>query len=402
MGMSSSPPAPLAGGPAPSPQQYHPQYVTAAARANPTPRPTLRTWLLGGLVVTTSLVLASLYALLFGYSFGIAWTVISLLAALLPLTLVVPLFLWLDRFEAEPWRYLVTAFLYGALVSTGLAIVFNTLGGAYLMSVTGDQSASVLTAVLIAPLTEETFKGLFLLIMWWFMRHEFNGLTDGVVYAGIVAAGFAFTENIQYFAGAAIEQGLGGFATTFVMRGVVSPFLHPMFTTMTGIGVGMAAVAPTRTIKVIAPVIGWCAAVLGHGLWNLSASSGGGTGLVIGLACGFVVFVAFVTFIVWARRHEGWIIGEYLRPYAETGWLSRQEVGMLSSMKSRRVARSWARRQGGAAGATSMRGFQDCASELALLRRRMHRHAVNAQTLQLERVLLDSMTARRREFIEAA
>src|SRR5699024_2260559 len=80
-------------------QHYTPEYVTTHAQSNPTPRPTLRRWVLGGLIVTASLVLAGLFALLFGYSFGVAWTVISLLAALLPLTLVLPLFLWLDRFE---------------------------------------------------------------------------------------------------------------------------------------------------------------------------------------------------------------------------------------------------------------------------------------------------------------
>ncbi|WP_338748191.1 PrsW family intramembrane metalloprotease [Janibacter alittae] len=402
--MSSSPPRP--GHPALPPneqpawlqyQQYSPQYVAAQAQMNPTPRPTLRRWLLGGLIVAVSLVLASLFALLYGYSFGVVWTAMGLLAALLPLTVVLPLFLWLDRFEAEPWRYLVTAFLYGALGSTALAIVVNSLGGAFLMGVTDEESATMLTAVLIAPFTEETFKGLFLLVMWWFMRHEFNGLTDGIVYAGVVAAGFAFTENIQYFAGAAIEHGLGGFAMTFVMRGIVSPFLHPMFTTMTGIGVGLAAVSHSRSTKVLAPVLGWCAAVLLHGLWNLSAS-GTGVGLLLGLAGGFVTFVAFLTFVMWARRREGRIIGEFLMPYAATGWISSDEVGMLSSMKARRQARSWAKQHRGSVGTTSMRSFQDCASELALLRRRMHQHPVDAQTLHRERVLLDSMTARRREF----
>ena len=385
-----------------SPEPYSTDYVPAQARRNPTPRPTLRTWLLGGTVVAVSLVLTGLFALLYGYSYGLLWTVVSLLAALLPLAFVVPLFLWLDRFEAEPWRYLVTAFLYGALVSTALALVANTIGGAYLMSVTDQQSATVVTAVFIAPLTEETFKGLFLLVMLWFMRREFNGLTDGIVYAGIVAAGFAFTENIQYLAGAATESGVGAFAATFVMRGVVSPFLHPMFTTLTGIGVGLAAVSRSPATRVLAPVLGWCAAVLMHGLWNFSASSGTAQGLILGFSAGFVAFVAFVVFVVWARRREGRIIGEFLGAYAATGWLSDDEVGMLSSMSARRRARTWAKSHRGGAGVSSMRGFQDCASELALLRRRMHIHPVTDRMLQRERVLLDSMTARRREFAGVA
>nr|WP_257911002.1 PrsW family intramembrane metalloprotease [Janibacter limosus] len=76
-------------------------------------------------------------------------------------------------------------------------LIFGTLPGALF----GADNRDVLTAVISAPLVEETTKGAFLLVMWLLMRREFNGLTDGIVYAGIVAAGFAFTENIQYFAG---------------------------------------------------------------------------------------------------------------------------------------------------------------------------------------------------------
>ncbi len=382
-------------------QQYTPQYVTAHAQGNPTPRPTLRTWLLGGLVVVGSLFLALLFALYFGLGFGIVATFLGLIFALIPLVIVVPIFLWLDRFEAEPWRYLVTAFLYGALVSTFFAIIFNTLGGVALQGFTDPASADVLTAVLIAPVTEETLKGLFLLVMWAFMRREFNGLTDGIVYAGIVAAGFAFTENIQYLANAYTEFGAEGFAGTFFLRGIISPFLHPMFTTLTGIGVGIAATSRSMPVKFIAPVLGWSAGVLAHGLWNLGASTGL-TGLIIGLVGGFIAFVSFVGFVVWTRSREGKIIGAHLRPYAETGWLAPGEVDMLASLKQRRYARSWAKLNGGAGSLKSMRAFQDSASELALLRFRMLSHAADDASLQKERVLLDSMTARRREFAGAS
>lgn len=382
-------------------QQYTAHYVTAQAQANPTPRPTLRTWLLGGTVLIGSLVLVLLFALYYGFAFGVILTLVSLVAALIPLCLVLPIFLWLDRFEAEPLRYLVTAFLYGALVSTFLAIFANTLGGAVISSfASSPQDVSTLTAVLVAPPVEETTKGVFILVMWWFMRREFNGLTDGVVYAGIVAAGFAFTENIQYFAGAATEAGAAGFGWTFVLRGLVTPFLHPMFTSMTGIGIGVAAVSRSMPVKIIAPVLGWCAAVLLHGLWNLSASTGL-VGLGIGLVVGFGAFVSFVCFVVWTRKREGRVIGQHLMAYVDTGWISGDEVGMLADMKARRQARQWAKYHRGPGGLRSMRSFQDCASELALLRFRMLSHEADPRSLERERVLLDSMTARRREFAGA-
>lgn len=378
-------------------QQYSAHYVTTQAQANPTPRPTLRTWLLGGFVAVGALMMVLLFTLYYGWSFGIILTLASLIAALIPLVIVIPIFLWLDRFEAEPLRYLVTAFLYGALVSTAFAIAINTTAGLYFRSITDDRSADVLTAVISAPLSEESFKGFFILIMWWFMRRQFNGLTDGIVYAGIVAAGFAFTENIQYFAQAFTQQGTAGFTGTFVLRGIVTPFLHPMFTAMIGIGVGTAAVSRSQPVKFIAPFLGWCAAVLLHGLWNLSASFGI-VGLLLGLAIGFVWFVGFVCFVIWTRRREGRVIGEHLMAYVDTGWISREEVGMLASMKARRQARTWAKYHRGPGGVKSMRNFQDTASELALLRFRMLSHAADQASLHRERILLDSMTARRREF----
>ena len=40
-----------------------------------------------------------------------------------------PTFLWLDRYEAEPTRYRVFAFLWGALVAVVGAFFLNTYGG---------------------------------------------------------------------------------------------------------------------------------------------------------------------------------------------------------------------------------------------------------------------------------
>lgn len=378
-------------------QVYSPQYAPTYAQPNPTSRPMMRTWLLSGLVVFGSLLAALVFAAIFGFSYGIFATLLGLIFAVIPLGIVLPLFLWLDRFEAEPWRYIVTAFLYGALGSTLLALVVNTIGGAVLAGYTDPTSAMTLSAVLIAPVSEETFKGIFLLIMLWLRRKEFNGLTDGIVYAGIVAAGFAFTENILYLARTYVEVGGSAFAVVFVMRGIASPFLHPMFTSMTGIGVGIAASTRSLPVKIVAPIAGWCVGVLGHGLWNLAASSGL-TGAVVGWVLGFIVFVAFIAFVIWTRTREGRVIGQFLRPYADTGWLSPGEVSMLSSMRQRREARSWAKLNGGSHSLKAMRAFQDSASELALLRARMHHHKVDDAALRTERVLLDSMTARRREF----
>jgi hypothetical protein len=49
-----------------------------------------------------------------------------------------------------------------------------------------------------------------------------------------------------------------------------------------------------------------------------------------------------------------------------------------------------------------MRSFQDAASELALLRLRMHHSAADAHALDTERRLLDTIVTRRRELTGTA
>ena len=179
----------------------------------------------------------------------------------------------------------------------------------------------------------------------------------------------------------------------------MSPFAHPMFTVLTGIGIGVAATSRTWVPRVVAPVAGFVLAVLAHALWNLAAVSGGQGVLVVYLLVEVPIFLAFLGFVAWTRRHEGHLIGQFLRPYADVGWLSPAEVAMLASMPHRREARRWARANTGRAGLAAMRAFQDTASELALLRRRMYHSAADEHAEDQERELLESLRRRRLEFV---
>ena len=373
---------------------------TGVARPDdPTSRPALRRWLLTGVATVGFLVAALVVSAYLGATFGVQTALLALVAAALPLGIVIPTFLWLDRFESEPTRYLVVAFLWGALVAAVVAAVFNT-GAIAVLEVASDPDAAVTaTAVVVAPVVEEAAKGVLVLLVWWVMRHEFDGVTDGMVYAGVTAAGFAFTENIQYLAQAYTDGGGEALTATFVARCLLSPFAHPMFTVLTGIGVGIAATSRTWPPRVVAPVVGYLLAVLAHALWNLAAVTGGSGLLVVYLLVEVPVFLAFVGFVVWARRREGRLIGRFLRPYADAGWLAPEEVAMLSSMPRRREARVWARANAGARGLAAMRAFQDTASELAMLRRRMHHDAADSRALAQERALLLALAGRREEFV---
>jgi hypothetical protein len=232
-------------------------------------------------------------------------------------------------------------------------------------------------------------------------RREFDGIIDGMVYGGIVAAGFAFTENIQYLGMAYAEGGDQALTGTFIARCLMTPFAHPMFTVLTGIGVGIAATTRSGLLRLFAPVAGYLLAAASHAIWNLAAVSGGAGVLAVYIVVEVPIFLAFAGFVVWLRRREGRLIGRYLSAYADAGWLSHGEVQMLSTMRGRRSARVWARSTGGRRGLSSMRRFQDAASELALLRARMHHSTADQRAIQSERDLLSSLTAARQRFLGA-
>ena len=53
-----------------------------------------------------------------GQSLGAQALLIGVVAAILPVPVLVACFLWLDRYEPEPLRYLIFCFAWGAFVST--------------------------------------------------------------------------------------------------------------------------------------------------------------------------------------------------------------------------------------------------------------------------------------------
>ena len=373
-------------------------YQPAPVPGNPTSRPMMRGWVITGVAVVGFALAGLVLAAYYGMTLGVVTTFLAILLAAIPLAIVIPTFVWLDRYEAEPTKYLVAAFLWGALIAALFAGLLNTSAQVVFAAATNPEQAQLTTAVLFAPVAEEAAKGLLVLLVWRLRRREFDGITDGMVYAGIVAAGFAFTENIQYLGMAYVEGGEQVLTAVFIARCLVTPFAHPIFTVMFGIGVGVAATSRSAGTRFAAPAIGFVLAVLLHGIWNLAAVTGGQGFVAVFLLVEVPVFLAFIGLVVWARAREGRLIGRYLMPYADTGWLSPAEVHMLSRMALRRGARGWARQVGGRRGLQSMRQFQDAASELALLRLRMHHSAADAHALETERRLLDTIVTRRREF----
>lgn len=369
-----------------------------SAAPNPTRRPVLRTALTIGVAATLFLLCLFVLLGILGRALDAQAIVLATLMAVIPLLVVVPTYLWLDRYEAEPARYLVFAFLWGALVAVVGAFFLNTFGLQLLVEARWMDPMET-GAVYLAPVTEETLKGLGVLLIYLLRRREFDGIVDGILYAGLIGAGFAFSENVLYLGRAYTELGTEGLTATFFLRCLLGPFAHPLFTSLIGIGIGIAVSTRRPGLRVLSVVVGWLCAVLLHGAWNFLALAGVNGFLQAYVTMQVPLFVAFVAFIVWIRRREGRLIGQHLMPYADAGWLTHAEVYMLSNLPARRAAKAWARNSGGAAARRSMDAFQDSASDLALLRSRIVHGTAEEGAAERELELLRAIVAHRRDFI---
>jgi hypothetical protein len=209
-----------------------------------------------------------------------------------------------------------------------------------------------------------------------YRRQELDGPTDGIVYAAMVGLGFATMENVGYYINALVQPEVGGIkllGLTFVLRGVLSPLAHPMFTSMTGIGVAYAA---SHRHAWWALPVGWVGAMVLHGTWNgLSAFGLDGLGLAYVLL--FFVLIALIVVLVRDRRRIVGLIRRCLPGYIPTGLVSWQDVSMLSTLRGRRTARNWAFASGGLSSANAMADYQLAATELALLHQRAERRVID-------------------------
>lgn len=335
-------------------------------------------------------------------SVGVAGVIVGVLGALLPVGPVVAAFLWMDRWEPEPPRLLLVGFLWGACFATLAALLINTSAAIAAEQTLGRGSGDVVSALIAAPVVEEALKGAFLLGLLLFRRREFDGILDGIVYAGLVAAGFAFTENVLYLGRAfatdmAADQS-GTVLAVLLLRGIFSPFAHPLFTAMIGIGLGIAANARSGVRRVLAPAVGFGLAVVLHALWNASATLFDGTVLApVYLLIMLPMFVFVVLLVLYQRRREQRIVAAELPGFAAGGWIAHSEVHLLQSMAGRRSWRRAVRRRSGPAAATAVRGYQSAVTELAILRHRMVRGSVGPQARQWHEELLGELiTARAR------
>ncbi|MCX4747448.1 PrsW family intramembrane metalloprotease [Kitasatospora sp. NBC_01287] len=271
---------------------------------------------------------------------GTTGLLVGLGLAVLPLPFVLAALTWLNQSARVPARRLALCLVWGSCAAATIAMLANGWASDTLTALQGSSRGETLGAEFASPLIEESAKGAVLLLTMapplrrWAraarlaptppararLRHR--AVATGLVLSGFSACGFAFAENVLYLGRAFTDDqrqrldaiGLGlspslrdydDTVRTFVLRALLSPFAHPLFTALTGLGLAVALTSRRRWPARLAAPLGLLAAVALHGAWNAAAGLGTHGFLLVYAALMVPCFAALTGLALWAGARPG-------------------------------------------------------------------------------------------------
>jgi len=283
-------------------------------------------------------------------------TLIAILAAVIPALGYGWLIWWLDRYEKEPLWLIALAFLWGSLPAIGLSLLFEVVLQVPLAHTTIGPD---LAAWGLPGVVEEPIKALALIGLFLFMRKEFDGPLDGIVYGSLVGFGFSMTENALYFLHYSANLG-----ALFWVRSIFFGLNHAFFTSLVGLALGAVRYQRARAFKIAAFAAGLALAILFHTLHNYAVQF-----QLPGLffswlvqASGVLVILA-VAALAW-RNERLWIELE-LRDEMQAGVISAADYREVRSSTQRVRRQLLALLRGGWVAYSKVRRFHHLATELA-------------------------------------
>ncbi|MBS1249467.1 MAG: Protease PrsW [Chloroflexi bacterium] len=258
----------------------------------------------------------------------------SLLAGIFPMLFYAWILYWLDRYEKEPAALLGGVFSWGVAIAAGGAFFINTVLGVSVYALTQSQAFADLTmGSLVAPLVEESLKGMAVLLVFLIFHSEFDSLLDGIIYGGITALGFAAAENTYYiYTYGFLEDGWGGLMQLIFIRVILVGWQHPFYTAFIGMGVAVARLNKGPFFKVGMPVVGWAVAVFTHSLHNtVAVLIPGVAGLMIGTFLDWSGWLGLFVVILWATQREKKWIKTHLSSEVEAQIITPEQYHIASS-----------------------------------------------------------------------
>jgi RsiW-degrading membrane proteinase PrsW (M82 family) len=254
-------------------------------------------------------------------------------------------FIWADRYRPQRLVIWYLTLGWGAAIATFISINVNTWASQQLaVAGNGDPATSARGAIFVAPFVEEASKATVLFLIAIMARYRLVSRVSVVVLAGLSAAGFAFTENIIYYARVIVysSQNIGvgdadaALAEIVALRGFWTCFAHPLFTMMTGIGVAVAVRTRSKVVRVLAPLAGYGAAALLHMVYNSQAGLNNGQGQV--MLYSFVALPMFLGAVIYMMRQvlkQGRVLATRLGDYTQLGWLPASDPVVFASQRLR-------------------------------------------------------------------
>ncbi len=253
---------------------------------------------------------------------------------------------FIDRFEREPWFLRAAAFLWGAIIAIPPALFVEQNLDLMIQNVLGPDASNLVRSALQglnAGITEETIKGLGLLLLFLVLRDEFDNVTDGIVYGALIGGGFAMVENFVYFA-----QNSKNFLLLLIVGRIVLGWLcHSTFTVCFGASLGYIRHTRVRWRHIVIPLLGYLAAVGLHSVFDfidffasataLAAPNNPGVALFSLIAIigdyipPFIAQVILLYVLIKSLAHEAAVIREFLAAEVSKGIVRVDEYAILQN-----------------------------------------------------------------------
>jgi RsiW-degrading membrane proteinase PrsW (M82 family) len=327
-------------------------------------------WLIAGIGIAILVISASITIIL-NSLLGIAALTQngtdSILAALtIPIIPVVGIFLlvnFMDRYEHEPWYLRLSAFLWGAIIAIPPALFIEGNVDKILQNLldpnTTNEMLNIALQGLNAGITEETIKGLGLLLLFFVLRDEFDDVVDGIIYGALIGAGFAMVENFRYFA---LDS--KNFLVFLIVGRIILGWLgHSTFIACFGAALGYVRYTRVRWKQIVIPLLGFLIAVTLHSFFDFvdfQASAvirnSGGNPAVVNYALiaiianylpPFIAQIGLLYILIRALAYETAIIREFLAVEVSNGIVTVGEYALLQNSFQRTSAERHVLRRSG-------------------------------------------------------
>lgn len=274
-----------------------------------------------------------------------AWllSIILLAATAIPAGLII---YRLDQFEPEPASLIAVALIWGGVIALTFAGITNSSALTFLQHVMPASAVDSWGAAIVAPIDEEFYKGLGLVVIYLMARSEIGGAMDGLVYGAMIGLGFQVVENVQYFMLAAgqstgqVSAVVGMFFLRVVLSGLYS---HMLFTGLLGFGFAYFVTQRSRSlgrrvgILTVCAVLAWAAHFVWNSPWLDSLGSQGAGAFVFSLIVKGLPFLALlVIMVIFARKREGQAFARLMASEVGGEAVTSEEFHILQSGRRRR------------------------------------------------------------------